>query len=130
MSALTKALSTFERSSLVEPLISLIVDHSKLKDKYWPLIISILLHSGCLSVFHQILRDPLPLENDVRYRRLCRAKTDSCIGLTRCFEQMRAKDVKTIPFDIEATLIRLYNDEKLPVSMRGRAWDTLGALKE
>ncbi|KAG9034416.1 hypothetical protein FS837_002202 [Tulasnella sp. UAMH 9824] len=116
--------------ALLEPLLSLIVDHSKLKDKYWPFMLSMLLHSGCLSVFHEILLQPFPSEKDPLYRTTCRAKAEACIGLTRCVEQMRAKDVKLIPLAIAATLVKLANDETLPSNLLGRASDAFEALRE
>lgn len=127
---LTKGLKADDKSSLLEPLISLIVDHSTLKDKYWPFMLSILLHGNCLSLFHEILLRPIPPEKDFRFRASCRAKAEACVGLTRCFEQMRAKDIKTIPSNVGLTLAKLANDEKLPVNLRGGANDALGALKE
>ncbi|KAG8958589.1 hypothetical protein FRC00_002562 [Tulasnella sp. 408] len=127
---LAKSLKTDDKSTLLEPLMSLIVDHSALKDKYWPFMLSILLHSGCLSLFHDILLRPVPPEKDFLFRTSCRAKAEACIGLSRCFEQMRAKDIKTIPPNIGLTLAKLANDEKLPVNLRGRANDAFGALKE
>ncbi|KAG9044885.1 hypothetical protein FS837_007360 [Tulasnella sp. UAMH 9824] len=127
---LAKSLRVDDKSTLLEPLMSLIVDHSALKDKYWPFMLSILLHSGCLSLFHDILLRPAPPEKDFLFRKSCRAKAEACIGLNRCFEQMRANDIKTIPSNIGLTLAKLANDEKLPVNLRGRANDAFGALKE
>ncbi|KAG8956447.1 hypothetical protein FRC00_004934 [Tulasnella sp. 408] len=129
---LAKSLKIDDKSTLLEPLLSLIVDHSAMKDKYWPFMLNILRHSGCLSLFHDVLLRPAPPEKDFRFRfrTSCRAKAEACIGLNRCFEQMRAKDIKTIPSNIGLTLAKLANDEKLPINLRGRASDALGALKE
>ncbi|KAG8956547.1 hypothetical protein FRC04_000025 [Tulasnella sp. 424] len=127
---LSKALKADDKSALLEPLLSLIVDHSRLKDKYWPFMLSILLHCGCLLLFYDILLPPVPPEKDFLYRKTCRTKTDACIGLTRCFEQMRAKDVRTIPSNVGATLVKLANDEQLPLNLRGQAGGAFGALKE
>ncbi|KAG8985239.1 hypothetical protein FRB90_004870 [Tulasnella sp. 427] len=43
---------------------------------------------------------------------------------------MRAKDVKTVPSNIDSTLIRLVSDESLPISLRDRASDAVAALRE
>ncbi|KAG8919908.1 hypothetical protein FRC01_001041 [Tulasnella sp. 417] len=127
---LSRSLKAVDNIALLEPLMSLIVDHSRLKDKYWPFMLSMLFHSGCLSVFHGILLRQLPEETDLAYRTTCRAKAEACIGLTRCFEQMRAKDVKLVPSNIASTLTKLANNEKLPSTLRGRASDAFGTLRE
>ncbi|KAG8913622.1 hypothetical protein FRC01_004454, partial [Tulasnella sp. 417] len=127
---LSRSLKAVDNLALLEPLMSLIVDHSRLKDKYWPFMLSMLFHSGCLSVFHGILLRQFPEETDLAYRTTCRAKTEACIGLTRCFEQMRAKDVQLVPSNIASTLTKLANNEKLPSTLRGRASDAFGTLRE
>ncbi|KAG8919907.1 hypothetical protein FRC01_001040 [Tulasnella sp. 417] len=126
---LSRSLKAVDNIALLEPLMSLIVDHSRLQDRYWPFMLSMLFHSGCLSVFHGILLRPSPEETDLAYRTTCRAKAEACIGLTRCFEQMRARDVMLVPSNIAPTLTKLANNEKLPSTLRGRASDAFGTLR-
>lgn len=126
----SKALAITNKTEVLEPLLSLIVDHSTLKDPYWPFMLSILIHSGCLSFFRKILKQSVGAEEDVEYRTKCREISDACIGLTRCFEQMRAKDMKAVPSDISLTLEKLEKDDGMTSLVRSSASAALAALNE
>lgn len=128
--AVSRALAEGDKVEMLEPLLALIVDHSTLKDRYWPFVLSILIHSGCLSFFHDILNQPVGSEEDADYRTACRAKSDACIGLTRCFEQMRARDMRAVPSDISLTLEKLEQDDGMTSLLRNRASAALLALNE
>ncbi|KIO23472.1 hypothetical protein M407DRAFT_27077 [Tulasnella calospora MUT 4182] len=127
---ISRALAVENKVEVLEPLLSLIVDHSALKDRYWPLMLSTLIHSGCLSFFHEILNQPVEPEEDADDRAACRAKFDACTGLTRCFEQMRARDMRAVPSDISLTLEKLEQDDDMPSFVRDSASATLIALNE
>ncbi|KAG9042208.1 hypothetical protein FS837_011160 [Tulasnella sp. UAMH 9824] len=128
--SVSKALAVDNKVDLLEPLIALIVDYSTLKDGYWPLMLSILIQSGCLSVFRDILNQPAWPEEDVDGLTACEAKYDACIGLKRCFEQMWARDMKAVPSDISLTLERLRNDDGMTSVTRSSASAALIALNE
>ncbi|KAG8899776.1 hypothetical protein FRC00_000947, partial [Tulasnella sp. 408] len=128
--SVSRALAEGDKVEMLEPLLALIVDHSTLKDRYWPFVLSILIHSGCLSFFHDILNQPVGPEEDADYRTACRAKSDACIGLTRCFEQMRARDMRAVPSDISLTLEKLEQDDGMTSLLRNRASAALLALNE
>ncbi|KAG8951476.1 hypothetical protein FRC04_006008 [Tulasnella sp. 424] len=125
--ALSKALSTGDKGASLEPLLSMIVDHSTLKDHYWPFMLSMLIRSGCFAFFLEILKTPLDDEY-ILCRTACRAKADACIGMTRCFEQMRAKDTDMIPPDTGTTLASVAVDTRFPVNLCECASEALRAL--
>ncbi|KAG8957493.1 hypothetical protein FRC00_003896 [Tulasnella sp. 408] len=128
--SVSKALAVDNKVKVLEPLLALIVDHSALKDGYWPFMLSILIHGGCLSLFHDIINQPVPPEEDADDQTACRAKSDACIGLKSCFEQMRARDMKAVPSDLSLTLEKLSNDDGMTSFVRSSASAALMALNE
>ncbi|KAG8957492.1 hypothetical protein FRC00_003895 [Tulasnella sp. 408] len=128
--SVSKALAIDNKVKLLEPLLALIVDHPTLKDGYWPFMLSILIQSGCLSVFRDILNQPVWPEEDVDDQTACKAKSDACIGLKHCFEQMWARDMKAVPSDIPLTLEKLRKDDGMTSLVRSSASAALMALNE
>ncbi|KAG9044786.1 hypothetical protein FS837_007545 [Tulasnella sp. UAMH 9824] len=128
ISSLLKALATGENIGSLEPLFSMIVHHSTLKDHYWPFMLSMLIRGGCFNFFLDILRVPVENEEHPHYRTTCRAKANACVGLTRCFEQMRAKDTEAIPPDTGTILEWVAKDPGLPLDLCERASAALSAL--
>ncbi|KAG9044787.1 hypothetical protein FS837_007546 [Tulasnella sp. UAMH 9824] len=130
ISALSEGLDVAAKSPLLEPLISLIVDHSELKDRHWPFMLRNLVHGGCLSLLHDLLLHPLEEEEGTWQRIASRMRSQACIALTRCFEQMQAKDMNLVPSDIGKIFVNTATDESLPLYLRDSASDALKALNE
>ncbi|KIO23471.1 hypothetical protein M407DRAFT_244767, partial [Tulasnella calospora MUT 4182] len=93
-------------------------------------MLGILVHSGCLSLLHDLLLKPLEQEEGTWQRIACRMRSQACIALTRCFEQMRAKDMNLVPSDLGKTFVSMATDDSLPQYLRDSASDALQALNE
>lgn len=128
--AMAEGLMVDERGLLVEPLLYLIVEYSKSRDGSWPSVLSILIQSGLFHLLQEILLEPFGLEGDSHYRSACRVKADACICLTRCLEQMQAKDMKAVPADMGETLENLSLNADTPTNVRDFAMNALDALND
>ncbi|KAG8912585.1 hypothetical protein FRC01_005008 [Tulasnella sp. 417] len=129
-SVFSEKLEVETKSHLLEPVLSLIVDHSALKDKHWPSMLMTLIHNGCFSLLHDLLLQPLEQEGGTWQRVACRMRSHACIALTRCFEQIRAKDMNLVPSDLGKTFVSIATDESLPQYLRDSASDALDALNQ
>ncbi|KAG8912584.1 hypothetical protein FRC01_005007, partial [Tulasnella sp. 417] len=127
-SVFSEELAVETKSHLLEPVLSLIVDHSALKDKHWPSMLVTLIHSGGLVLLHDLLLQPLEQEEGTWQRIAYRMRSHACIALTRCFEQIQAKDMNLVPSDLGRTFASISTDESLPEYLRNSASDALKAL--
>ncbi|KIO23475.1 hypothetical protein M407DRAFT_27080 [Tulasnella calospora MUT 4182] len=130
VAVISQAFTVDERHTLVEPLLHLVVDHSKSQDGSWASVLSILIESGLFRFLQEILLEPFGPEGDFYRRSAYRAKADVCICLTRCLEQMKTKDMKSVPADMGETLENLARNGDLPVNLRDFAMNALDALND
>lgn len=89
--------AAFEQStSILEPLLALIVDHSSDPDRIWPTVLSRLMESGIMDYFCAIATLPLPQDRHPSFRDVQRAKRDGVTGILRCFEQITETDARMV----------------------------------
>lgn len=107
---------------ILEPLISLIVDHSVARDSHWPTMLSALIQAGVVRYLVGVATLPLPLYSDgMLWRIIHNAKRDALIGIVWCFELMLAKDIARINRDALDALESLSADGRQPMSVQGQA---------
>lgn len=105
-----------ERSTgILEPIVALIVDHSRISDSYWPTLLSVLISAGVIDYFERIAALPLPDLAHATFRKVQEAKRDALTGMMRCFEQVSAEDRKLIPERLLGVLRSLATDETQPM---------------
>lgn len=107
--------------------MSLIIDHSAERDVHWPEMLSILIQSGVTAHLRRVATLPMPEdERHSEYRDISRAKTDALVGLTRCFEQMLARDTVYVERMLRPVLRSLADDRNLPMTVQ---WQAARALE-
>ncbi|KAG8926556.1 hypothetical protein FRC01_008702 [Tulasnella sp. 417] len=116
--------------ALSPPQLTIAAMSKALTDKHWPSVLSMLLQSGLFSFLQNVLEEPFTTEGDSFCRSTCRTKTDACICLTRCLEQVTAKDMKMLPTSTCKTLKNLAQNEDLPLNLREVAVNGTHALND
>ncbi|KAG8852230.1 hypothetical protein FRB96_008876 [Tulasnella sp. 330] len=107
--------------TILEPLISLIVDHSAEPDLFWPTMRSALIEAGLVDYLMKMAVLPLPEQENALYRVVQGAKRDAVTGVYRCFEQMSARDVKHVEWRVFDMLEDLMMDEDQPLTVQDLA---------
>ena len=88
-------------------------------------------HGGLFTFLTAIIQTPLPNSDHPGYRIITRCKVDAATCFMRCFEQMRAQDLRFLTPDIRQAIIDLTKDDDLiPLSLRRQAQDALNTLNQ
>lgn len=113
----------------LEAVVSLIVDHSVNPDPKWGNMLSILIQAGVVDHFIAVATLP-PLGNPhPSYTIVEDAKRDALVGILWCFEQMLAKDIACVGWEVIAALVRLESSavESFPTQWQAgeclKRWD-------
>ncbi|KAG8853767.1 hypothetical protein FRB96_008022 [Tulasnella sp. 330] len=109
-----------------EPLLVLVVEHTKLADPYWPEMLATFIQAGVIDFLLRIALLPLPNELGHRdYRVIQNAKRDALIAVVRIFEQIMAKDVSCVGAEVMSGLEQLSKDEAQPLAVQWQANEAL-----
>ncbi|KAG8864323.1 serine/threonine-protein kinase HAL4/sat4 [Tulasnella sp. 330] len=98
--------------NIVEPLVSLIVDRSAEPDLFWPKMLSALIEAGMVDYLMNVAVLSPPSHG---------VKRDAVTGVYRCFEQMAARDIQHIRWDVFPALEWLMKNEDQPISVQDLA---------
>lgn len=114
---------------LVEPLMALIVDHSRAHsigdDHQWPKMLSMLVQAEVIDYLIQVAAIPLPDLSCRDYTLVQDQKRDAATGIFRCFEQIQARDLSCVGVDIFKTLESLKTDKTQPLPVQWQAKNSL-----
>lgn len=106
---------------ILEPLLALIVDHSRRPDLFWPTMLSALISAGVLDYFYRVATLPLPNLAHAQYRNTSEAKRDALTGILRCLEQIHAADYQMVSEGLILTLRDLGMDVTQPIMIQNLA---------